>query len=505
MQYWKSPYEELLLWCKQSVIQQNQPTLQQLPVTAPQKQQQRRQQQQQQRQRFVARCNSTLWSLQVLIFLLVLQPQLQVRNLRHFTIGIFPPMVHAMSMPMPSSTIPASASSYDVVIIGGGSAGLTAAKLIGPTLQKSCCIIEQHKLGGDCTWTGCIPSKSFIAASKLHYRTAQRTSTSDTTQHTPLPPLADFATIKKEIQSNIQQIYDADDSPEALQKLGNIDVIYGQATLASSKMVHVDIPSTDINTNTNTNTPTTQQQRHMIHATKGIILCTGAQPKLPTSIPGLDTYYTYETLWDQLVTIPKQLIIIGGGPIGCEIAQAMARFGSNVTIITTSKSILPQEDPDVSQLMSDLFTTQYNIRILHGRVTKVDQVYPATTTTTTTDTAMAKSHAVHVSLLSATSNSNVAEADTTTIVISGDAILVAIGRQPRSIPGYQSVGIELNDVQTAIKVNAQLQTSVKDIYAAGDCTGDRQLYVLCFLREELNYLHASSLNLSNLLVSFSIF
>jgi pyruvate/2-oxoglutarate dehydrogenase complex dihydrolipoamide dehydrogenase (E3) component len=412
------------------------------------------------------RPNHTLLALiPVLVVLLFAHSKPTHKNLIGTT--LFLP-VQAMSM-----TAALTDKTYDVIVIGGGSAGLTAAKLIGPTLQKTCCIIEQNKMGGDCTWTGCIPSKSFIASSKLYYE-KHRQSIEEDLQHKTekdshpisrkgsyIPPLADLSSVRAEIQGKIQQIYDADDSPEALKKLGNIDVIYGQATIESSKLVLVATTKSTTNSQGIDSVP-----QRALRAKEGIIVCTGAEPKLPNMIPGLDHYYTYETIWDQLLTIPKQLIVIGGGPIGCEIAQAMARFGSNVTIITTSAMILPQEDPDVSTLMSNLFTTKYNIHIVHGSVTKVDQVSPTAVASTNATT-----HVAHVSLLTPTSSG---QSSTT---VSGDAILVAIGRQPRFIAGYENVGIELNERRNAIKVNAQLQTSIPNIYAAGDCTGDRQLYV----------------------------
>jgi pyruvate/2-oxoglutarate dehydrogenase complex dihydrolipoamide dehydrogenase (E3) component len=318
------------------------------------------------------------------------------------------------------------AAVFDVLIVGGGSAGLTAAKFIGPTLGKTCCIIEQARMGGDCTWTGCIPSKSLIHASKQK----------------PIP--TDFQKLKEQIDQNIQQIYTADDSPEALKQLGGIEVIKGTATLQSSKLVSVQ----------STHEDGTAKSVRTIEAKAGIILCTGAAPKLPSNIPGLSSYYTYESMWDELLEgdLPPRLTVIGGGPIGCEMAQAMARLGCQVTII--SPRLLPQEDPQVGELLHQIFTTENNIQILPGRVAQVEQA-PGS-----------QSHTAYLTT---------ADGGATTSV-QGDAILVAIGRAPRCRDiGLEAVGVHVTD--DAIVVNAQLETSVKGIYAAGDCTGDRQLYV----------------------------
>lgn len=212
---------------------------------------------------------------------------------------------------------------YDVVIIGGGSAGLTAAK-VASTFGKSCVIVEQARMGGDCTWTGCIPSKSLIAASKAAYtiQTAQQKfggiSCGQNVQ-------IDMKAIRDIIQQKIQHIYDEDDSPEAMKQLG-IDTIVGQrATFVDSKTIQLSsVDKNKINDN-----PTS-----LVHANMGIIIATGATPIEPTNemIEGISdvSYLTYEQIFD-LTNVPKRLTVIGGGPIGCELAQAFSRLGSTVT------------------------------------------------------------------------------------------------------------------------------------------------------------------------------
>lgn len=259
-----------------------------------------------------------------------------------------------------------------------------------------------------------------------------------------------------QLRANQQQIYDHDDSPEALKKLG-IQVVLGRAVMESPTTVRV-VQNNNDNSNNNNNI--------RITARLGIVLCTGAQAAVPTnSISGLDQmnignnnnnqYWTYENVWEQLEqqpSLPKRLVVLGGGPIGCELAQALSRLGCQKVTIVTSDRLLPREDPAVTQVLTQVFENE-GIAIVSGRATSVRrddnngdivvQVQCGDNTTTTT--------------------------------IVADQLLVATGRVPR-VQGMnlEGVGIQLTPDGTAIAVNDRLQTTVRNVYAAGDCTGGRQ-------------------------------
>lgn len=318
---------------------------------------------------------------------------------------------------------------YDVVIVGGGSAGLTAAKLSCNVFGKSAVLIEKEKLGGDCTWTGCVPSKSLLAAANSVHAARQYGFTQK----------PNFAEIKQSIVDKRKIIYDADDSPEAMAKLG-VATIAGMATLRSATQVQVRTSGGDETTLT---------------AKEGVILCTGAEPRLPKDIVGLETvdYLTYESIWD-IEEIPDRLTVLGGGPIGCELAQAFSRLGADVTIV--APSLLPREDSDVGDVMEKVFSSE-GISIVKGRACAVEA----------SAKAARGSRSVH--------SITVSQAGGNQESVQGDALLVALGRTPR-VKGFglEEVGIALS-TNGGIEVNDQLQTSVKGIYASGDCTGDRQL------------------------------
>lgn len=308
----------------------------------------------------------------------------------------------------------------DLVIVGGGSAGLTAAKLAGGTLGNSVVIIEEDRLGGDCTWTGCVPSKSLLASAKaMHMARKQAIKSS---------PTVDFKQVKATYRKNRQDIYEEDDSPEALEKF-NVDTISGRAILTSPTTLLITGDG-DVDT--------------LVEAKEGIVLCTGASPVTP-SIPGLHEvdYLTYEDVWD-LKELPKRLTIVGGGPIGCELAQAFSRLGSKVTVVASK--LLPREEPEVGDILSEVFEEE-GITIARGKLAEVSK--------------SGKSGGHKASISSGT-------------VVEGDVLLVSVGRSPNvKNMGLETVGIKIG-AKGGIDVNEKLQTACKGVYAAGDCTGDRQ-------------------------------
>lgn len=340
-----------------------------------------------------------------------------------------------------------SSSTYDLIVVGAGSAGLTAAKLATETLGKSCCLVEQGRLGGDCTWTGCLPSKSLIAAAKAVHGATTKFGFIDNDDRAKI---VDFQRIKQQIEHNQRTIYEQDDSPETLRKLG-IDVIKGKAFLQSSDQMSVELNPEDAD-DSNSNGKKTRQ----LIAKEGMILCTGASPAKPL-IDGIDAveYLTYEGVWNDLDKVPATLTVVGGGPIGCELAQAFQRLGSQVTLVASR--LLPSlDDADASRVMEEVFARE-GITVVKGRVKKVSPV----------GTAKSKS-GQHTATIALVDSKDVECVD-------GDEILVAVGRVPRVNGfGLAQVGVELNE-KGGIQVNDNLETSLKGVFAAGDCTGDVQL------------------------------
>jgi pyruvate/2-oxoglutarate dehydrogenase complex dihydrolipoamide dehydrogenase (E3) component len=304
----------------------------------------------------------------------------------------------------------------DLVVVGGGTAGLVAA--VGAAGQGArVVLIERHRTGGDCLWTGCVPSKALITAAAAAH-TARGSGhlgvhASDVT--------VDFAAVMAHVKGAISTI-EPHDSPERLRGLG-IEVIHGDARFVATDTVEVD--------------------RRRLRFRRALI-ATGASPAMPP-LPGLGEAepLTNETLWD-LTERPDRLVVLGAGPIGCELGQAFNRLGSRVTLVEMADRVLPREEPEACQ------------RIARHLSDEGVDVRTATT-------------AVRVGS-DASGRHLVVEGDAGEERIGFDRILVAVGRTPRTDGlGLAAAEVALTD-RGAVAVDDRLQTSNPRIYAAGDVT-----------------------------------
>lgn len=304
---------------------------------------------------------------------------------------------------------------YDLIIIGGGSAGLTAAGF-AVQLGKRVALVEKNRLGGDCTWTGCVPSKTLLRSAKV----ANEMRQADRYGINPAEPAVNLKEVMAHVRSVIDQIYQPE-TPEALRAKG-IDVFLGSANFIDPHTITVD------------GTPLSARR---------FIICTGAHPFVPP-IDGLDSvdFLTYEDIWN-LEELPKDLVVIGGGPIGCELAQALGRLGGGVTVLEDDLRILPQEEPEVSAvIMEQMSRDGVNFR-LNSRAQRIWN----------------QEGKIHI--------------EAGGEELSCESLLLSVGRRP-TVDGLdlENAGIEYSN--RGISVNKQLRTSQRHIYAAGDCTGGYQ-------------------------------
>ena len=308
---------------------------------------------------------------------------------------------------------------YDLVVIGGGSAGLIAAGF-GAQLGMRVAIVEKHRIGGDCTWTGCVPSKTLLKVAKVAHemRTAHRFGLA------PSDPVVDLKSVMEHVRSAIEEVYICE-SPEALREEG-IAVFVGQARFLDGRTVAVADGDGEVRLKA-----------------RRFIIATGAKPLVP-GISGLDSidYLTYETVWN-LEKLPQRLLVIGAGPIGCELAQAFCRLGSNVTLVEAAPRILLNDEPEAADLLSQhLVNDGVDLR-LNAAVHRVWQ----------------GPDGIHLDI----------EGDE----VVGDGLLLSVGRRPNlSGLDLDNAGVEYDS--KGIHVNQRLRTTQKRIYAAGDCAGGFQ-------------------------------
>lgn len=310
---------------------------------------------------------------------------------------------------------------YNLVAIGGGAGGLVSS-YIAAVVKAKVALVEKHKMGGDCLNYGCVPSKALIKSAKVvhSFQHAQEYGIKNMKMD------YDFSDVMARVHKVIAKI-EPHDSVERYEGLG-VECFQDEATIVSPYEVKIG---------------------EKIYTTQKIIIATGAEPLIP-NIDGIDKVgpLTSDSLWD-IKVLPKRLVVLGGGPIGCELAQAFSRLGSSVTQVELAPRIMAREDEDVSSHITKRMTRE-GVKILTGhkavRFVKEGE---------------------KKSVICETSDSG-------TVEIEFDEVLVAVGRKPRSYAsGISKLGIALNPNKT-IKVNKYLQTNFKNIYACGDVVGPYQ-------------------------------
>ncbi|MDY6824921.1 MAG: FAD-dependent oxidoreductase [Thermodesulfobacteriota bacterium] len=309
---------------------------------------------------------------------------------------------------------------YNMVVVGAGSAGLVTA-YIAATVRARVALIEKERMGGDCLNTGCVPSKALIRSAKMlhHARRAEdfgfRSATID----------FDFAGVMQRVHKIIGKIA-PHDSVERYTGLG-VDCIQGEARVISPWEVQV-----------NGKTLTTRT----------IVIATGAGPFVPPieGLAGVD-YLTSDSVWD-LTELPDRLVVLGGGPIGCELSQAFARLGSDVTQVEMGPQLMGREDTEVASFVRQTLETD-GVTVLTGH----------TATAVKTDGNEHTLICMH----------NGRETP-----VPFDRILVAVGRQANTRGfGLEDIGVAINDNST-LKTDETLRTTVPTIYGAGDAVGPYQ-------------------------------
>ncbi|MDJ0652823.1 MAG: FAD-dependent oxidoreductase [Xanthomonadales bacterium] len=312
-------------------------------------------------------------------------------------------------------------ASFDrnLVVIGGGSAGLVTA-YIAAAVKARVTLVEREKMGGDCLNTGCVPSKALLRSARF-LRDAGRSRDLGIAR-------ADVSFEFRDVMDRVQRVIQAiepHDSPERYESLG-VECLAGHATIESPFQVRVG---------------------EQTLTTRNIVIASGGRPFVPP-IPGLDQVepLTSDNLW-QLQAQPRRLAVLGGGPIGCEMAQAFARLGTEVTLVEMLDRVVNVEDPEVSELLQGVLERD-GVRVLTAH--RAERVEPG-------------------------------EEDSTLICSSGsgevavpfDRILVAVGRRPNLADmGIEELGLETD--RGALKVNEYLETRFPNIFACGDVIGPYQ-------------------------------
>lgn len=319
----------------------------------------------------------------------------------------------------------------NLIVIGAGAAGLVTS-LIGAAVKAKVTLIEGHKMGGDCLNFGCVPSKALIRSAKFVHTARHAQALGIGNAEVKI----DFAEVMARVHRVIKAI-EPHDSVERYTGLG-VEVLTGQAKIISPWEVEIDSNG--------------QKQRL---TTRSIVIATGARPFVPP-IPGLAEigYLTSDTLWD-ITTLPQRLVVLGGGPIGCELAQSFARLGSRVTQVEMAARLMVREDEDAAQLVTEALRAD-GVTVLTGHQAIRCERGPAT--------ALAPEGAKRLIVLHQGQE----------IAIEFDQLLCAVGRVARTEGfGLEELGIPVTPKRT-LETDDCLQTLYPNIYACGDVAGPFQ-------------------------------
>jgi pyruvate/2-oxoglutarate dehydrogenase complex dihydrolipoamide dehydrogenase (E3) component len=314
---------------------------------------------------------------------------------------------------------------YDLIVIGGGAAGLTSSA-IGSTLGARTLMIERDRLGGDCTWYGCIPSKTLLKGARV----AKQMQEAGRYGLTDRPVSVAFGKIMDHVRAVRERVYEEADAPDRFERLG-VEVRFGEARFLDHHRLEIKTGSGPERV-----------------SGRSIIIATGASASVPP-IPGLANapFLTNETLFE-LENQPESLVIVGAGPMGLEMAQAFARFGSRVTVVDMLDRILSRGDREIAEIVRKRLLSEgveFHLKASIDRVESSGEGVSVTVSTT----------------------------DETKQIVA-DALLLAAGRRPN----VDSLALDRAGVRASnggIDVNRRCRTNVRHIFAVGDVTGRYQL------------------------------
>ncbi len=309
---------------------------------------------------------------------------------------------------------------YNLIVIGGGSAGLVTS-YIAATVRARVALIEKHKMGGDCLNTGCVPSKALIRSAKIISYANRAKDFGFKSGRFEF----DFSELMERVQNIIKKV-EPHDSADRYKKLG-VDVIEGEAKVISPFEIQVN---------------------DKIFTTRNIVIATGARPFVPP-IKGIEQikYLTSDNVWE-IRKRPERMVVLGGGPIGCELTQVFSRVGIKVTQVEMMPRIMGREDPEVSDMIKQKFESE-GIRVLTG-------------------------HRAKEIIVEGDRKALICDHDGEEIHLEFDEILIAVGRVANTRGfGLEDIGVEISKNGT-IETDEMLRTNFSNIFCAGDVAGPYQ-------------------------------